>query len=260
MRSNRGQERTQKEYDDFELSDGSTFNGISEIRLSSHDLRRDNLGLNADLNYDASDKFKFYLRGSYNYYYELQFGPKLTYGINAYTEENITSDVSISKERNWRDYNRSIFSVSGGGAIKLLIYEVRYDFTYSKGIYDQPIYFGSGFSRNGSELRGVVAISDKASPTITFPEDMDVLNPADFSTNRYINRHDQSQDTDIQFSMDVSRPLKFLGQAGTFKFGGKYRHKYNDRSRKYFLHDLKEGCLKYATLSANQHCWRHTLL
>jgi TonB-dependent receptor len=245
LRSNRGENRVLKTYRDFDLPDGSTYNGLNQIRLNEHQLKRDNLGLTADFNFDANDNFNFYLKSSYNYFYEIQWGPQLYYGINSYSAPEKFTNVLINKEGKWRDYNRHVLFLSGGGNAKFKALEMDYDLTYSSGLYDQPIYYSAGFNRSSNELTGSIDLSDRKTPLILFDQS-NVNNPADFSTSRYINRHDKSEDQDIQFTLNAQQPVKIGDNKLIFKAGTRFKYKYNNRSRNYFLHDLENSVFNLA--------------
>src|SRR5690606_15642516 len=72
MRSLRGEDRIEKGYDAFTIGETANENLLSVISLEDTQLRRDNLGVQAELNFYPDNESAYYLRGNYNKYYEIQ--------------------------------------------------------------------------------------------------------------------------------------------------------------------------------------------
>ncbi len=237
LRTWRGEDRVEKGYDEFEIDENEQLM-LEELDLTGYMIKRDNLGINAEFNFYPNEKSTYYLRGSINKFYEIQNRLRRIIRIGGYTSEDQVEDIRITQFGNWRDYTRDIIVFSTGGQTSLSMFNVDFDLTYSRGNYDQPIYYNASFVRSG--LSGVLNMRDPIAPQINFAE-TDPYNPVEYTTKRYINRHDMSLDQDGQFTLNVARNYNIGSAAGVLKFGGRLRYKYNDRSRNYFLHDLKEG-------------------
>lgn len=237
LRSWRGEDQVEKNYRT------RTFNGVEYQLLSSLDtdgymIKRDNLGLNAELNYFPNATSSFYIRATGNIYYEIQNRLERVYSIGTYSSPTQAENIRITQAGNWRDYNRDVTVLSAGGKTSLSAVDLDFDLTYSRGNYDQPIYYAANFVRNG--LSAQMDFSNMRAPQFNFDQE-DPFDPSKYTTNRYINRHDMSLDHDGQFTFNAKRGYKIGNAIGEVKAGGRFRYKYNDRSRNYFLHDLVSG-------------------
>lgn len=237
LRTQRGEDRVEKGYDEYDI------NGIENLLLEDFDLtgykiKRDNLGINAEIDYYPNENSAYYLRGTFNKYYEIQNRLRRITSIGTYTSEKQIEDIRITQFGNWRDYNRDLMIFSAGGKTSLSLFNIDFDITYSRGNYDQPIYYNASFVRSG--LSGQLNLDNPKAPQINFTES-NPYDPSLYATSRYINRHDKSLDHDGQLTFNVSKPYTIGKLNGELKFGGRFKYKYNDRSRNYFLHDLKEG-------------------
>ncbi|MDN3601868.1 TonB-dependent receptor [Belliella kenyensis] len=233
----RAEDRVDKSYSNFTL-DGENKILLSNLDLDGYEIKRDNLALNGELKYYASERSTFYLRSSYNKYYEIQNRLERIFNIRSYENETQLRDVRITQSGNWRDYHRDLLQISIGGLQFLQDWRLDYDLTYSLGKYDQPIYYSAGFVRNG--LQGTLDLSNPQAPQFNFVQE-NPFDPSQYTTNRYVNRHDSSMDKDGQYSINLLNSID-LGQIkGNVKFGSRGKYKYNDRFRNYFQHDLITG-------------------
>ena len=237
LRTWRGEDRVEKGYDMYEF-DGREQLMLGEYDLTGYMIKRDNAGINAEFDYYPDDNSRYYIRGSYNKYYEIQNRLRRITGIGEYASVNQISGIRVSQFGNWRDYHRDLTVISLGGKTSFSSWNVDFDLTYSGGNYDQPIYYNATFERNG--MSGVLDVSNPRAPQIDYTE-ADPYDPSQYTTSRYINRHDSSRDHDAQLTFNISKSYTIGDISGELKFGGRFRYKYNDRSRNYFLHDLKEG-------------------
>lgn len=237
LRTSRGEDRVEKGYDEYEL-DGREQLLLEEYDLTGYMIKRDNVGVNAEFDYYPDNHSRYYIRGSYNKYYEKQNRLRRITGIGEYISTTRISDVRVTQFGNWRDYHRDLTIISIGGKTSFSSWNLDFDLTYSGGNYDQPIYYRANFERSG--MSGELDLSNPRAPKIDYVEEAP-YDPTQYTTNRYINRHDSSKDHDGQLTFNISKPYAIGGISGEFKFGGRFRYKYNDRSRNYFLHDLREG-------------------
>jgi len=237
LRSNLGEDRVEKGYDDFDIN-GTESEQLEDLELTATSIKRDNFGANAEIDFYPSEKTSYYFRTSYNKYYEIQNRLRRVYRIGAYTSATQVEDINIYNLGNWRDYNRDLLTVSVGGKAAISSMDVDFDLTYSRGHYDQPIYYSASFSREG--LTGQLDMTDPIAPQFNFSE-ANPTDPSQFTTNSYTNRHDKSSDNDFQATVNASLPYTLGSANGLFKFGGRFKTKYNDRSRNYFNHKLISG-------------------
>ncbi|WP_207421365.1 TonB-dependent receptor [Desertivirga brevis] len=236
----RGEDRIQQEYDTYKI------NGVEKLLLSNLDLegtelKRRNLGLQGELSYFNNNQSRIYLRGSYNKYYEVQRRGQRNYSIGEYTADNMVSDVSVGTSGSPRDYNRDLLTVSAGTKQIFNKWTIDGDLTYSKGLYDQPIYYDGYFTAN--DLSGALGFSNPLAPQFNFT-DVDLNNPSSFTATSYNNRHQFAHDEDVQFSMNNQYAFSLLGKhKGIFKFGGRYRYKEDAHTRNYYQYKLINGAM-----------------
>ncbi|SFC68263.1 TonB-dependent receptor [Parapedobacter composti] len=239
MRSLRGEDRIQKSYGNYTVADVDQQNWLRVISLEDTQLKRDNVGIQAELNFYPHPEASFYLRGNYNKYYEIQARNNRNFVIGQYQNASEVSGVTVEHAGNDRDYNRDLLMFSLGGKKAAGNWELFGDLTYSRGVYDQPIYYSANFTRRG--LSGTVDLSELRTPLISLQGD-DVYNPNQYATNQYVNRHDSALDHDGQATVNATRSFRFNERdRGIIKFGGRFRYKYNERSRNYFRHVLRDG-------------------
>lgn len=239
MRSLRGEDRIQKSYDNFTVGGADQQNWLSVISLEDTQLKRDNAGIHAELNFYPNREAAFYFRGNYNKYYEIQARNNRNFVIGQYQSASQVSGVTVQHGGNDRDYNRDLMMLSLGGKRTRGNWEMNTDLTYSRGVYDQPIYYNANFSRGG--LSGSVDVSELRTPQITL-QGNDIYNPSAYATREYVNRHDSALDHDGQFSLNAIKSFRFNERdKGIIKFGSRLRYKYNERTRNYFRHILKDG-------------------
>lgn len=237
LRSNLGEDRVEKGYDDFDIN-GIESERLEVLELTPTSIKRDNFGINAEIDYYPNDNTTYYFRASYNKYYEIQNRLRRYYAIGDYVSATQIDNITISNLGNWRNYNRDLTILSAGGETSFASMDVDFDLTYSKGHYDQPIYYSSSFSRSG--LSGTLDMTNPIAPQINFNE-VNPTDPTQFTTDSYTNRHDQSEDNDFQLTANASLPYTLGSADGLFKFGGRFKYKYNDRFRNYFNHKLITG-------------------
>ncbi|AWW32884.1 hypothetical protein DN752_23605 [Echinicola strongylocentroti] len=233
----RGEDRVEKDYDTYTVN-GTESTYLSNLDLDGYEIKRDNLAINGEFKYYPNDRSELYLRGSYNLYYEIQNRLERIFNIGEYTSADQVQDLRITQSGNWRDYHKNLLQASLGGKSYFGDMKVEYDLTLSQGKYDQPIYYSAAFERNG--LSAGLNLQDPVTPQFEFSE-ADPYDTDEFTTSRYINRHDKSLDRDGQLTLNISKPYQLGKHKGNVKFGGRGKLKYNDRSRNYFLHDLDEG-------------------
>ncbi|MEC3879162.1 TonB-dependent receptor [Parapedobacter sp. 10938] len=239
MRSLRGEDRIEKGYDGFTIGGVERKNQLRVISLEDTQLKRDNLGVSAELNFYPNSDADFYLRVNYNKYYEIQARNNRNFVIGEYTSDSHVSGITVEQAGNDRDYNRDLIMASLGGKKNWVNWELNGDISYSRGVYDQPIYYNANFTRKG--LSGVVDLSDLRTPGIAL-DGSDMYDPSQYTTTQYVNRHDSALDHDGQLTVNAIRTFQFNARdRGIFKFGGRLRYKYNERSRNYFRHVLNEG-------------------
>ncbi len=233
----RGEDQVEKNYRNYTF-DGVDYQLLSSLDTDGYMIKRDNVGLNAELNYFPNATTSFYVRATGNIYYEIQNRLERVYNIGTYTSPTQAENIRITQAGNWRDYNRDVTVISTGGKTSLSAVDLDFDLTYSRGNYDQPIYYAANFVRNG--LSSQMDFSDMRAPQFNFDQE-DPFDPSEYTTNRYINRHDMSLDHDGQFTVNAKKGYQIGNAIGEIKAGGRFRYKYNDRSRNYFLHDLISG-------------------
>ncbi|WP_169368238.1 MULTISPECIES: TonB-dependent receptor [Rhodonellum] len=233
----RAEDRVDKSYSNYSIN-GENRLMLSNLDLDGYEIKRDNLALNGELKYYASERSSFYFRASYNKYYEIQNRLERIINIRSYENESQLKDVRITQSGNWRDYHRDLFQASIGGLQFFKDWKLDYDLTYSLGKYDQPTYYSAAFVRNG--LQGTLDLNDPRAPQFNFEQE-NPFDPSLYTTNRYINRHDTSTDRDGQYSINLQKGIRIGEIIGNLKFGSRGKYKYNDRFRNYFLHDLKSG-------------------
>ncbi|GGG82153.1 TonB-dependent receptor [Parapedobacter pyrenivorans] len=239
MRSLRGEDRIQKSYGNYTVEGIDRENWLRVISLEDTQLKRDNLGIHAELNFFPNQDVHFYLRGNYNKYYEIQSRNNRNFVIGDYQSTDRVTGVTVEHGGNDRDYNRDLLMLSLGGKRNRGNWEMNGDLTYSRGLYDQPIYYNANFTRGG--LSGAVDVSSLRTPMIALEGD-DVYDPVAYTAREYVNRHDSSLDHDGQLTLNVIRSFRFSERdKGIIKFGGRFRYKYNERTRNYYRHVLKDG-------------------
>ncbi|QDH81207.1 TonB-dependent receptor [Echinicola soli] len=233
----RGEDRVEKDYNTYTVN-GEESTYLSNLDLDGYEIKRDNLAINGEFKYYPNDRSELYLRGSYNLYYEIQNRLERIFNIGEYTSADQVEDLRITQSGNWRDYHKNLLQASLGGKSYIGDMKLNYDLTLSLGKYDQPIYYSAAFERNG--LSAGLNLQNPITPQFEFGE-ADPYDPGEFTTSRYINRHDKSLDRDGQLTLNINKPYQLGRHKGNVKFGGRGKLKYNDRSRNYFLHDLDEG-------------------
>ncbi|WP_192348660.1 TonB-dependent receptor [Algoriphagus sp. Y33] len=233
----RAEDRVDKSYSTYSVNEEDRVL-LSNIDLDGYEIKRDNLALNGEIKYYASERSTFYLRASYNKYYEIQNRLERIINIRSYETESRLKDVRITQSGNWRDYHRDLVQASIGGMQFFKDWKLDYDLTYSLGKYDQPTYYSAAFVRNG--LQGTLDLGDPKAPQVNFTQE-NPYDPTEYTTSRYINRHDSSMDRDGQYSINLQKTIKLGEVTGNLKFGSRGKYKYNDRFRNYFQHDLING-------------------
>lgn len=210
LKSNIGEDRVEKFYDDFDVN-GTEVNLLEEYELSYTNLERDNFNLSGEFDFYPNDHTDFYIRSSYNKYYEFQNRYSRNYELDDYSSANHADDIEAQSFGNWRDYNRDLFILSIGGKTSLSSIDLDYDVTYSNGSYHQPIYYRASFERGG--LSGNLNLSDPLAPFVEFDQS-NPTDPSEYTTSRYINRNDKSKDNDIQTSINASMPFNLGSSEG----------------------------------------------
>jgi len=244
----RGEDRVQKDYDTYTIN-GEDRVLLSNLELEGTDLKRENLGLQAELDFFPTAKTQIYVRGSYNKFYELQTRGTKSYSIGGYTDINNVEDVTIGSSGTPRDYNRDLTSISIGAKTDFNNWKGNVDFTFSSGLYDQPLYYEGYFTYSG--LSAGLDVSDPRAPQFNFGS-TGVNNAANYTTNYYTNRHQIAHDKDgqgsfnLQRTFDLSTKNKFV-----FKFGGRYKYKEDDHTRSYYQYTLKTGSLSLSDYLGN---------
>lgn len=239
-KSFRGEDRVQKDYGTY------TINGVEKVLLSNlelegTDLRRENLGLQAEIDFFPTEKSQIYLRGSFNKYYELQSRGTKSYSIGNYTDINTVTGVSIGSSGTPRNYNRNLTSFSLGYKTDFNNWKANIDLTYSAGLYDQPLYYDGYFVNSG--LSAALDVSNPRAPQFNFGN-VDANNPANYTTNYYTNRHQIAHDKDGQASANIQRTFDLSTKNKLMvKFGGRYKYKEDDHTRSYYQYTLKTGTL-----------------
>lgn len=238
--SRRGEDRLKHNYGKYIINDLEKTK-ISGIELEGTDIQRKNTALQAEISYFPTENNQFYLRGSYNKYFELQKRGSLSYSIGDYTTDNNISKVNVGTSGTPRDYNRDILMFSLGTKNDFDQWKIDADLTYSHGIYDQPTYFDGYFTiKNG---KGTIDQSNNIAPQIKL-SNYDINDPSNFKTNYYVNRHQFANDKDLLGNVNVSYNFDFIGEEqGLIKFGAKANHKENDHTRNYYKYNLKNGDL-----------------
>jgi len=244
----RGEDRVQKDYDTYEIN-GEEKVLLSNLELEGTDIKRENLGLQAEIDYFPTEKSQLYLRGSFNKYYELQTRGTKSYNIGEYTDLNTVADVSIGSSGTPRDYNRNLTSLSLGYKTDFNNWKADADFTFSSGLYDQPLYYDGYFTYSG--LTAGLDVTNPRAPQFDFGS-TDVNNAANYTTNYYTNRHQIAHDKDGQASLNIQRTFD-LSQKNKFalKFGGRYKYKDDDHTRSYYQYTLKTGELSLSNFLGN---------
>ena len=247
-KSFRGEDRVQKDYGTFKI------NGVDRVLLSNldlegSDLKRENLGLQGELNYFPTEKSQIYLRGSYNKFYELQTRGTKSYSIGNYTDIDHVTGVTIGSSGTPRNYNRNLTTFSLGYKTDFNDWKANVDFTYSKGLYDQPLYFDGYFTNTG--LSAVLDVSNPRAPQFNFGN-VDANNAANYKASSYTNRHQIAHDQDGQASANIQRAFNLSEKNKlTIKFGGRYKYKEDDHTRDYFQYNLKTGTLSLSNFLGN---------
>jgi len=247
-KSFRGEDRVQKDYDTYEIN-GVAKTMLSNLELEGTDIRRENLGLQVEIDYFPTQKSQIYLRGSFNKYYELQTRGTKSYSIGDYTDQAHVTDVSIGSSGTPRNYNRNLTSFSLGYKTDFNNWKADADLTFSSGLYDQPLYFDGYFSYNG--LSAGLDISNPRAPQFDFGS-VDPNDPSKYTTNYYTNRHQIAHDKDGQGSLNIQRTFE-LSEKNKFvlKFGGRYKYKEDDHTRSYYQYTLKTGTLSLSNFLGN---------
>ncbi|MCX2473447.1 TonB-dependent receptor [Pedobacter sp. MC2016-05] len=247
-KSFRGEDRVQKDYDTYEIN-GQEKVLLSNLELEGSDLRRENLGLQAELDFFPTEKSQIYLRGSFNKFYELQTRGTKSYSIGDYTDINHVTGVNIGSSGSPRNYNRDLTSFSLGYKTDFNNWKANVDFTYSTGLYDQPLYFDGYFSNTG--LSAALDVSNPRAPQFDFGN-VDANNAANYKTNYYTNRHQIAHDKDGQASANLQRTFDLSEKNKLMvKFGGRYKYKEDDHTRDYYQYTLKTGTLSLSNFLGN---------
>ncbi|WP_316801268.1 TonB-dependent receptor [Pedobacter frigidisoli] len=247
-KSFRGEDRVQKDYDTYEIN-GEEKVLLSNLELEGTDLRRENLGLQAELDFFPTEKSQIYLRASYNKFYELQTRGTKSYSIGDYTDFKHVTGVSIGSSGTPRNYNRDLTTFSLGYKTDFNNWKANVDFTYSEGLYDQPLYFDGYFNYSG--LSAALDVSNPRAPQFDFGN----VNPNDaskYTTNYYTNRHQIAHDKDGQASANIERTFDLSPKNKlNIKFGGRYKYKEDDHTRSYYQYTLKSGTLSLSNFLGN---------
>jgi TonB-dependent receptor len=239
-KSFRGEDRVQKDYGTYKIN-GVERVLLSNLELEGTDLRRENLGLQGEIDFFPTEKSQIYLRGSFNKFYELQTRGTKSYSIGSYTDLNNVAGVSIGSSGTPRNYNRDLATVSLGYKTEFNNWKANVDFTYSTGLYDQPLYFDGYFTNTG--LSAGLDVSNPRAPQFNFGN-VDPDNAANYSTNYYTNRHQIAHDKDGQASANLERRFDLSEKNKLLiKFGGRYKYKEDDHTRSYYQYTLKTGKL-----------------
>jgi len=247
-KSFRGEDRVQKDYGTYKIN-GQEKVLLSNLELEGTDLRRENLGLQAELDFFPTEKSQIYLRGSYNKFYELQTRGTKSYSIGNYTDLTHVTGVNIGSSGTPRNYNRNLASFSLGYKTEFNNWKANVDFTYSTGLYDQPLYFDGYFSNTG--LTALLDVSNPRAPQFDFGN-VDPDNAANYKTNYYTNRHQIAHDKDGQASANIERLFNLSPKNKLLvKFGGRYKYKEDDHTRSYYQYTLKTGQLSLSNFLGN---------
>lgn len=247
-KSFRGEDRVQKDYDTYEIN-GEEKLLLSNLELEGTDLKRENIGVQAELDFFPTEKSQFYLRGSYNKFYELQTRGTKSYSIGEYTSLNQVTDVTIGSSGTPRNYNRNLTMLSLGYKTEFNNWKANADLTYSAGLYDQPLYYDGYFANEG--LSAELDISNPRAPQFNFGN-VDPNNPANYKTNYYTNRHQIAHDKDGQATANIQRTFDLSTKNKLMvKFGGRYKYKEDDHTRSYYQYTLKTGELTLTDFLGN---------
>lgn len=231
--SRRGEDRAEKDYKVYKLN-GQSQTRLSSLSLEGTDIKRKNTGVQAELNYYPDEKTRFYFRGAYNNYYEVQTRANRTYSVGGYSSDDEVNKVKITGAGTPRDYHRDLLTLTLGTKKEFGKWKADADLTYTGGLYDQPIYFNGSFSR--SDLSGTVNLSNPEAPVFNFTQ-ADAYTPSTYTAKSYINRHQMAHDKDGQLSFNATRAFELNGEnSGIFKFGGRFKYKTYDHTRNYFQH------------------------
>ncbi|GAA4904595.1 TonB-dependent receptor [Mucilaginibacter defluvii] len=247
-KSFRGEDRVQKDYDTYEIN-GEEKLMLSNLELEGTDLKRENIGVQAELDFFPTEKSQFYLRGSYNKFYELQTRGTKSYSIGEYTNLNELTDVTIGSSGTPRNYNRNLTMLSLGYKTEFNNWKANADLTYSAGLYDQPLYYDGYFANEG--LSAELDISNPRAPQFNFGN-IDPNNSANYKTNYYTNRHQIAHDKDGQATANIQRTFDLSTKNKLMvKFGGRYKYKEDDHTRSYYQYTLKTGELTLTDFLGN---------
>ncbi|WP_443946960.1 TonB-dependent receptor [Pedobacter sp. AW1-32] len=239
-KSFRGEDRVQKDYDTYEIN-GTEHVLLSNLELEGTELRRENLGLQAEIDFFPTEKSQIYLRANYNKFYELQTRGTKSFSIGEYTDLTHVTDINIGSSGTPRNYNRNLTSFSLGYKTDFNNWKANIDLTYSSGLYDQPLYYDGYFTYTG--LSAGLDVSNPRAPQFDFGS-TDVNNAANYTTNYYTNRHQIAHDKDGQGSLNIQRTFDLTEKNKLMvKFGGRYKYKEDDHTRSYYQYTLKSGTL-----------------
>lgn len=237
----RGEDRVQKSYDEYTIGEEPQIR-LSSVELEGTELKRENLGAQLEIGFFPTTQSQYYLKGTYNKFYEIQTRGTRNYSIGEYSSPSSLTDVEISASGTPRDYHRDLLMFSLGTKKEYGNWSINADLTYSRGLYDQPIYYNGNFTR--SDLTADLNLSNPEAPQFTFKES-DIYDPAYYTTKSYTNRHQIAHDQDGQATVHVTRSFRIGSEnKGIFKFGGRYKYKEDDHTRSYYQYKLKEGQLQ----------------
>lgn len=227
-RSGRGEDRIKKSYGS-KLGKEDLYTLLKGMELEATDLKLQNFGLQAELNFYPKENEVFYIRGSYNGYLDIQQQHNQNFAIKDYTSVNNANDITIEGNGWYRENTRNTMMFSTGAKKYFGKMQMDYDVSYAGGIFNTKQDIRTVFEQK--KLAGNIDLTNPQAPQISFIK-AGAMDPESMTYKYLRDRRDKAEDLDWNAKLNFRYPFRIFSKDQAYlQAGGRLRHKMTNRDR-----------------------------